>query len=447
MGITTDSSTPTVKLAVASNTSVTSNSFSPPSSTLLLASISMTTTSSGTTPTFSISDSKGGTWSTADGQQEEQGICVTQSWYRYLSSAPGNMTVKVTQSANAKTANMALDVRVLNGVVSTSPIGATANARSTVATTAQVAITPTAIGSYIYYFTSIESQDGSIVANSVTTQIFQDARATDQCEAFGYITNLTTALSSVTGGWTGFALTDMTVSAIEILPGTSPVTVNLTTAKVNVAAISPVVNIGGKVVSLTTAQVNVAAIAPTVTTAQIISGAQGSAGSIKLTYVSPSVQALAYSLSPTVTLDSYGNQLPIGYQGPLAAIQPGSSPVVTETWHSLDLTVLGNATASGNGANGFFYRYRGDNEVEIVWDLTLTSISGSPNLVTLPTGYQPAVQQNVISSWYGTGPVTYQTGFSPHLLVFTSGIIQAENCLGLTTVSLCGRAKITLDTP
>lgn len=422
----------------------TTATFAPPANSLLVVCVSGTEAYS---VTNTVSDSVGGSYSNP--VHYSAGLLGTHGavdiFTRYLTTAPGNMTITVSSTFSGTLATWYFKVLVLTGCDS-GQSGIASGTSNGSSASSEVTLTPNFTGSWIVGITDINASKG--FTRSPVTNFTEIDWHTFTSGSFDYDNgcgaNETGPSGSTVIGWTFSSSGPNSTGALEIKAGGSPVTVNLTTAQVNVAAISPVVNIGGKVVELPTAQVNVAAPAPTISTASITSGGQGTAGNIKITYVSPSVQALAYSISPKVGIDSYGNQVPIGYQGPLSAIQPGSNPVVTETWHSLSLT---NCAASGNGANGFFYRYRGDNEVELVWDITLTSTSGNPNLVTLPAGYLPAVQQNLLSSWYGTGPATYQTNFSPHLLVFTSGIIQAENCLGLTTVSLCGRTKITLDTP
>ncbi len=226
------------------------------------------------------------------------------------------------------------------------------------------------------------------------------------------------------------------------------------------------------IVNLTTARVNVAAPAPTIFTTPIaaigwlpqskfrrktqqtpypavpgiIAGGSGASGLIKVTYADPTTYVAQYSIAGMASSDSYGNAYVVGYQGPLAATQPGvSNPNVTETWHTLSLTA--NATPSGNGVNGFFYRYVGDNEVELLWDIELLSTSGT--VATFPVGYRPQADINMPSGWYGTGPGAYTAGFSPHWLIrgrtnTVPGQIVME---GFTTldINMFGRDKFTLD--
>jgi hypothetical protein len=139
----------------------------------------------------------------------------------------------------------------------------------------------------------------------------------------------------------------------------------------------------------------------------------GAPGLIKITYPIITGQLL-YSVSGLAQVDQYGNQLPRGYQGPLSAFQPlVSTPTVTETWHQLSL-VSAQATASGNGINGFWYIYRSNGEVELLWDITATNTGGA-YIAVMPKGYIPLVQQNIPSGWYGTAHSTYQSNFQPHL--------------------------------
>jgi hypothetical protein len=171
-------------------------------------------------------------------------------------------------------------------------------------------------------------------------------------------------------------------------------------------------------------------------------GGSGAPGFIKLTYLD--IEELLYSLSVAPGYDQYGNQLPVGYQGLIYAQEPGGGLAVTETWHSLDLT---NASGSGNGVNGFYYRLSTENEVELIWDFTVSS-NNAP-VAILPKYYYPVFQQNVNSGWYGTGPTSYSDTFQPRLNVNGSKdalpgqIYYYGN--DSKDISYFGRAKITLD--
>jgi hypothetical protein len=139
----------------------------------------------------------------------------------------------------------------------------------------------------------------------------------------------------------------------------------------------------------------------------------GAAGFINITYPTITGQLL-YSVAGAEQEDSYGNAVPVGYQGPVSSFKPlVSTPTVTESWHALSL-VSGQASASGNGVNGFWYIYRSDNEVELLWDINATNTGGA-YIGVMPAGYIPQKQLNLSSGWYGTAHSTYQSNFQPHI--------------------------------
>jgi hypothetical protein len=447
MAIAKDASTPvpfTQSGNPISGAGGTSVSFSPPANSLLVVCVSECEAYS---VTNTITDSKGGSY--ANPVHYSAGLFGTHGavdiFTRYLSSAPGNMTINVTPTYSGSMSMYFFKILVLTGCNS-SQSGVASGTSNGSSTSAEVTLTPNFNGSWVVGVCDINTATTLVrtpVANFTEIDWFASTQGGFNYDGGdGAYEGGTTAGVAGTIGWTFNKSGPNSTGALEIAVGGTPKTVSLTTARVNVAAIAPVVTIGGLTVPLTTAQVNVAALAPTVTATRITSGGSGTSGNIKITYISPNTQALTYSIAPTPGFDPYGNQVPAGYQGPISVQQPGTQPVTTETWHSLALT---GASASGNGVNGFWYRYRSDNEVELMWDITLTA--GVSNICTLPAGYQPTVQQNIQSSWYGSGPGAYSSTFTPHLLVFAgTGVIQVENC-NSTTISLCGRAKITLDTP
>jgi hypothetical protein len=444
--ITLDSSTPALTTDANSN-SVTSASFSPPADSLLviLCAFSQNYSSSPT-----ISDSVGGSYShpvhySSNAFGSNEGVDI---YIRYLTTAPGSMTVTYTVNGGlSASTNNYIHPLVLNNADSDQSGVETDTSSSGLggSSSAEVTFTPTYSGSWIVGMSPLLVNSAGTTATGVSGMTTIDntigAGASD---AVLDGANETGPSGSTTFGWT-FNKSNVTnvTGAMEIREAANPpVTVDLLTAQVNIKAISPTVEIGAAtVVNLLTAQVTVGAYSPTAEAYTVTSGGPGTPGLIKITYLSPLVEALAYSISPTATTDPYGNELPIGYQGPISAIEPGSSPIVTETWHQATLNAT-DCAASGNGVNGMFYQYTPDNEVELVWDLTLTG-SGI-TLATLPTAYTPSVPQNIITSWYGTGPASYSDSFSPHLQILTSGVIQANGCESLA-ISLAGRAKYTLD--
>ena len=155
---------------------------------------------------------------------------------------------------------------------------------------------------------------------------------------------------------------------------------------------------------------------------------------------------MSHSLAVTAQTDSMGNAIASGFQGAISVQQPASSPSVVESWHSLALNGT-NASASGNGVNGFFYRFTGENEVELLWDIKLLTTSGT--VTTLPVGYQPDLDVNMPSGWYGTGPSVYTAGFAPHWLIrgrrnTVRGQIVMEG-FTVANMYMFGRDKFSLD--
>jgi hypothetical protein len=129
-----------------------------------------------------------------------------------------------------------------------------------------------------------------------------------------------------------------------------------------------------------------------------------------------------------------------GLNGPIAAWHPGTPPVTVETPQTLALT---NAWAgSGNGVNGFTYELLATGVVHLEWDLQ--SPNNNPgNIGTLPTGYRPSSGKNIVSGWYGTGPVAYNDQYTPHFEVNTNGTITPAGIF-VATIALFGTADFHL---
>jgi hypothetical protein len=236
-------------------------------------------------------------------------------------------------------------------------------------------------------------------------------------------------------GQSNFSLGDNNVSGSQTL-GTNdacmivirgartPITVPIIGAKINVAAL-PLSIDAGRGVSLPTANVAVAALNPSIYTFAM--GGQGDPGQIVITYVEPSTEVL---------VGEYTKQ---GWVGPVSVRQPTTGLSVTEAWHSLGVG------GSGNGVNGMFYRLTSENEVELIWDFAVIGVSGYI-VATVPSKYIPTVGANLRSGWYGTGPNSYNSVYDPHLYVVPrNGSIVASGTVGLTTISMFGRGKYTLD--
>ena len=116
---------------------------------------------------------------------------------------------------------------------------------------------------------------------------------------------------------------------------------------------------------------------------------------------------LTQALQPAAGTDSGSNAFGPGFTGQVQAFQPGASPSVVEGWHPVATFGSGFA-ASGNGANGFWYRLLPDLSVEIAFDVKFTGTWASGAYFipagTLPAAYRPLRQFNLpVCAMYGTG--------------------------------------------
>lgn len=110
------------------------------------------------------------------------------------------------------------------------------------------------------------------------------------------------------------------------------------------------------------------------------------------------------------------------------------------------ITPGGSWSNSGSGVNGFFYRLMTTGDVQLSFDVTISSATPG-TLGTLPAGYRPSTSVNVACGWYGSGPATpspgYNPQFSPHLLIATDGTITGQS-LYVGTISLFGTATLPM---
>lgn len=123
----------------------------------------------------------------------------------------------------------------------------------------------------------------------------------------------------------------------------------------------------------------------------------------------------------------------------LTILQPGSSNV-TETWHNLALTTI---TGSGNGVNGFRYKFLPFNCLLLEWDINTNSVGNAVTVATLPANWRPATAHNIASGTYG-GTAALTTAVNPHWVVNTNGTI-VTGATGGNAFSMCGTALIGLD--
>lgn len=204
--------------AVHSSTmTATTASFSPQASTLLVALLAVDGAGGGSATTAAVTDSLAGSWTLLKRQNNTGGGVggSAEVWCRYLSSAPGSMTVTGTWSTNGANGGN-LVVRSLLGAnnVQNGAVGGTGG--TPVAPTAT--LTPTTVGAWVYGACLDYSTNASMTANANTSLIdqFQDATNGDTWATF----KGSAAVASLTSTAYGFtnANASYNTAAAEILP-------------------------------------------------------------------------------------------------------------------------------------------------------------------------------------------------------------------------------------
>lgn len=222
MAIAEDSSTPGLKTS-ETLTALTSNSFTPPSGSLVIVMASWGYTIDFTSTSFTCSSSDGGTWTTGVSRSTSGGYSV-YLFYRYYATSPGAITVTTTVSAAGGGKANFQDVRVLTGAASSQAGAATASALTT-GTADNTSITTTTVDSVVYGLGNDQSGTSvlSPVSNFSTINVFDSANPV-------YIASgkriATVTPGSVTVGWTGSTNTPGAVAFFEVLPTAGPVTKN-----------------------------------------------------------------------------------------------------------------------------------------------------------------------------------------------------------------------------
>lgn len=225
MAITEDASTPAIIQQTGSGVSTTA-SFSPPSSSLLVALVSG---GWGNTAlmTAAVTDSTGGTWTaavTAAGTNTGlRGIAAV--FYRYLPTTPGAMTVSATFTGLQGGRELA--VRVLNGAASSQAgAGAGSQVNGTATTAGTVSVTTTVAGSVVYGIADNPNANNAYTPNAATsvltgtpTGVFADA--TDSVRLVAWkATNATVTPGATTLGGTWTAAANSNIAAFEAIPQT-----------------------------------------------------------------------------------------------------------------------------------------------------------------------------------------------------------------------------------
>jgi len=151
-------------------------------------------------------------------------------------------------------------------------------------------------------------------------------------------------------------------------------------------------------------------------------GGGGANGMARLTWTQPGGAAIQASWSSDAGTDGDGNAFPAGHQGPVVAVEPGASPSVPETWHTVSY-----ANSWGPAATGLDLKYQvtPDGYVHLSGRLVAgatVSSSGPTTLTTLPAGYQPARTEPIsVLVHNATSPYAVNTSF--FAVVDTNGTI------------------------
>ncbi len=220
MAISQDSSTPAVVVGTGSTgTTLTTASFSPPAGSLLAVAVSYAYLNvEATGPTLAISDSVSGSYPAGpavyDGGGEQASI-----WTRYLTSAPGSMTVTVTNTVDTTEHGWILTVYVLDGAAP-SQTGAGSNTASsdTNGTAWTGSITTTQPGSWVLVACS-SSTEATLTPNGSTSTLENEQDATDGASLLtGKQTSPTGTPGATTLGWTSGTSGAYSWAALEILP-------------------------------------------------------------------------------------------------------------------------------------------------------------------------------------------------------------------------------------
>jgi hypothetical protein len=220
VAIAEDASTPAVATNTGAGTIVTA-SFSPPANSLLVALVGGGWGST-QPPTASLTDSVAGSWTTAATANPTTGTAggIAKIFYRYLSSAPGSMTV--TASYTNLSGGRFIAVRVINGANSVQTSSGTGTTVHVAASTdATIAVTTTVTGSVVYGITDCPSTNTAFTPNGSTSFLssgdFNDATDTIEITAWKASSATGSPGSTTLGGTYGTVLLS-NIAAFEVVP-------------------------------------------------------------------------------------------------------------------------------------------------------------------------------------------------------------------------------------
>lgn len=221
MAIAEDASTPGLKTH-ATNTALTSNSFTPPAGTLVIVMASWGFTTNFAGSSIACTSSDGGSWTTAVSRIDNSGGSSVYVFYRYYASSPGAITVTTTVTAGGGGANFQ-DVRVLTGADSNQASGATASAQPS-NTVYNTSINTTTVDSVVYGMGDVQSSTSvlSAVSNFSTINLFDSA----SCYQVSGKRIATVTPGATNVGWTSSTSSPGVIAFFEVLPTSGPVTKN-----------------------------------------------------------------------------------------------------------------------------------------------------------------------------------------------------------------------------
>lgn len=212
-----DASTPAI-VANHPLTGMSTASFSPPANSLLVALVGLGYGNPGSTMTATLSDSTSGTWtSKAIATGSTTYNCYSAVFCRYLSSAPGSMTVTLNQTSTV--GGWYLAVRVLTGAAATQTGAAATFASTSLGTDGTIAITTTATKSRVYGIACDPQTMADYTVNGSTTLLSAFKNSIDGVTEAGWKASAETGTpGSVTLGGTWSASDPRTTACYEVLP-------------------------------------------------------------------------------------------------------------------------------------------------------------------------------------------------------------------------------------
>jgi hypothetical protein len=213
-GIAVDPSSPAAVHGSYGAGSVSTAGFSPPAGSLL--EVMVDALHSGVTVT--LSDSKGGTYTAGPHIQGTTQAGSIYFFQRYLSSAPGPMTVTASQSGS-KLATISLAVQVLDNAAQAQAGAAAATATGS-GTSQSGSLTTTQPGSWAYAVVGDGDATETVTPLSTTSNVdvWNDSSQSGNLAAIGRSASATGTPAATNLGWTGNHSDNFVWAAQEVLP-------------------------------------------------------------------------------------------------------------------------------------------------------------------------------------------------------------------------------------